>query len=597
MKYVVVTGGVISGVGKGIIASSTGLLLKTMGLAVTMIKIDPYMNIDAGTMAPTEHGEVFVLGDGGEVDLDLGNYERYLNITLTRDHNLTTGKIYQHVIQQERAGYYLGQTVQIIPHLTNAIESWITRIAKIPVDETGAEPDVCVIELGGTIGDIENAPFVEALKQLRMRAGVDNFLHIHVSFIPVVNGEQKTKPTQHTIRVVRSAGLHPDLIACRCVDMIDDSTIQKVANHCQVEPSQVIAVQNVQSTYLVPALLEKQGLVQSMTELLRLAPSPVRMAKGSKMWEKWKTITSIRDYRQTVSIALVGKYTNFLDSYISLIRSLEHSAMVCERNLKLVPVDSSHLESGTQSTNPEAYNQAWQAVRSAQGILVPGGFGSRGTEGMINAIKWARESKTPFLGICLGMQLAVVEYMRNVCNRPTATSAEFDGMATDPVVIYMPEIDRAKMGGTMRLGVRPTRFQAGSEWSKVRKLYAGSMLGSLGEGIDGLQAPGSLPAESALTESAIATAADPVIQERHRHRYEVNPACIQSLEDCGLHFIGRDDSGQRMEVLELKDHPWFVAVQFHPEYISKVLSPSRPVLGFLAASAGCLELIENVHMV
>ncbi|KMU86859.1 CTP synthase [Coccidioides immitis H538.4] len=509
MKYVLVSGGVISGIGKGV--------------------IDPYMNVDAGTMAPTEHGEVFVLDDGGEVDLDLGNYERYLNITLTRENNITTGKIYKHVIEKERRGDYLGRTVQVVPHLTDAIQDWIQRVARIPVDDTNETPDVCIIELGGTVGDIESAPFIEAMRQLRRRAGKDNFVNIHVSLVPVIHGEQKTKPTQQAIRDVRSAGLSPDLIACRCSMALERSTIDKIAMFCQVEPEQVFGVHDVSSTYHVPLLLEKQGLISVL-----------------------------------LTVALVGKYTSLHDSYLSVIKSLEHSAMACGRKLNLVWVDASHLEKSTASESPELYHKAWHEVCTADGILVPGGFGTRGTEGMIAAANWARTKPKPYLGVCLGMQIAVIEYARNVCKLPNAGSVELGGEGVDdPVVIYMPEIDKVNLGGTMRLGLRPTIFQEGTEWSKLRALY-----GVSNESID----------------------------ERHRHRYEVNPEYVQCLSETGLNFIGKDDKGERMEILELKDHPWFVGVQFHPEYLSRVLSPSKPYLGFVAASAGVLdEVTKNLQ--
>lgn len=563
MKYVLVSGGVISGIGKGVIASSTGLLLKTIGLKVSSIKIDPYMNVDAGTMAPTEHGECFVLDDGGEVDLDLGNYERYLNITLTRENNITTGKIYQHVIERERRGDYLGQTVQIIPHLTNAIQDWIERVAKIPVDDTNEEPDVCIIELGGTVGDIESMSFVEAMRQLRRRAGRDNFLQIHVSLVPIVSGEQKTKPTQYAIRDVRSAGLSPDLIACRCQQPLGKSTVSKIADMCQVEQSQVLAVHDVSSTYHVPMLLEQQGLVGQLSSLFRLenySISPTLVSKGQATWHDWKSLTTSQDRfleSEKVTVALVGKYTNLHDSYLSVIKSLEHSAMACGRKLNLVWVDASHLEKGTLDVSPEQYHKAWHELCTADGVLVPGGFGHRGTEGMVAAANWARTKPKPYLGICLGMQIAVIEYARTVCGLPNAASVELDAHTTDPVVVFMPEIDKATMGGNMRLGLRPTLFQKGTEWSKLRKLYGG--------------------ADS--------------INERHRHRYEVNPDYIERLSDAGLTFIGKDDKGERMEIVELKSHPFFVGVQFHPEYLSRVLKPSPPYLGFVAASCGLLDKV------
>ncbi|KAI9815491.1 MAG: CTP synthase ura7 [Pycnora praestabilis] len=510
-------------------------------------------------MAPTEHGEVFVLDDGGEVDLDLGNYERYLNITLTRENNITTGKIYLHVIERERKGDYLGRTVQVVPHLTDAIQDWIERVARIPVDDTNEEPDVCIIELGGTVGDIESGPFIEAMRQLRRRAGKDNFLQIHVSLIPVVNGEQKTKPTQQAIRDVRSAGLNPDLIACRCSEPLEKSTTDKIAMFCQVEFEQVIAIPDVSTTYHVPLLLEKQGLIGLLRNILHLdnvSISKALMNKGEEVWSEWKALTVSQDHlHEFVSIALVGKYTNLHDSYLSVIKSLEHAAMRCNKKLKLIWVDASHLEKPTENEHPVNYHKAWHDVCTTQGILVPGGFGHRGTEGMIAAAQWARLNKTPYLGICLGMQLAVIEFARNVCNIPHASSIELSEQTPDPVVMFMPEIDKTTLGGTMRLGLRPTLFQPGSEWSKLRALYGNNE----------------------------------EINERHRHRYEVNPEYVSRLAEGGLQFIGKDDKGERMEILELKNHPWYVGVQFHPEYLSRVLRPSKPYLGFVAAAAGCLD--------
>ncbi|KAI9665444.1 MAG: CTP synthase ura7 [Trizodia sp. TS-e1964] len=581
MKYVLVSGGVISGIGKGVIGSLVdgpaaedywaqdewgacrGGIAENADYVfhVSSIKVDPYMNVDAGTMAPTEHGEVFVLDDGGEVDLDLGNYERYLNITLTRENNITTGKIYQHVIDKERRGDYLGRTVQVVPHLTDAIQDWIERVARIPVDDTNETPDACIIELGGTVGDIESGPFIEAMRQLRRRAGKDNFLQIHVSLIPVVNREQKTKPTQQAIRDVRSAGLSPDLIACRCIEPLEKTTTDKIAMFCQVEPAQVVAVHDVASTYHVPLLLEQQGLIPVLRDILKLDAltiPPALITKGERVWAEWTALTSAQDRLfDTVSIALVGKYTNLHDSYLSVIKSLEHAAMRCGKKLKLVWVDASNLEMKAAMDNPADFHKAWHEVCTANGILVPGGFGVRGTDGMIAAAKWARNNRTPFLGICLGMQIAVIEYARNVCNLPGAHSEELSENCTDPVVIFMPEIDKEHLGGTMRLGLRPTLFQPGSEWSKLRKLY------------------GELPE----------------INERHRHRYEVNPGYVNLLTQDNLQFIGKDDSGERMEILELRDHPWYVGVQFHPEYLSRVLVPSKPYLGFVAAAARCFDAV------
>lgn len=513
------------------------------------------------------HGEVFVLDDGGEVDLDLGNYERYLNIKLTRDNNITTGKIYKHVIEKERRGDYLGRTVQIVPHLTDAIQDWIERVARIPNDDTNEEPDVCIIELGGTVGDIESAPFIEAMRQLRRRAGKDNFLQVHVSLVPVIHGELKTKPTQQAIREVRSTGLSPDLIACRCEKFLDRSATDKIAMFCQVEPEQVVGVHDVTTTYHVPLLLENEGVGKLLLSILNIDQRSIPeslVKKGQGIWRQWTALTTSQERLfESVTIALVGKYVSLHDSYLSVVKSLEHCAMACHRKLNLIWVDASHLEKASSIKSPEVYHKAWHEVCTADGILVPGGFGHRGTEGMVAAANWARTKPKPYLGICLGMQVAVIEYARNVCGITGAGSVELDSQTQEPVIVFMPEIDPVNLGGTMRLGLRPTHFQEGTSWSKLRSLY------------------------NPQRES---------IDERHRHRYEVNPAYVERLQDAGLQFIGKDDQGERMEIIELKDHPWYVGVQFHPEYLSRVLTPSKPYLGFVAAASGCLdEITQKIH--
>ncbi|CDO94338.1 unnamed protein product [Kluyveromyces dobzhanskii CBS 2104] len=567
MKYVIVSGGVISGIGKGVLASSTGMLLKTLGLKVTSIKIDPYMNLDAGTMSPLEHGECFVLNDGGETDLDLGNYERYLNVTLTKDHNITTGKIYSHVIAKERKGDYLGKTVQVVPHLTNAIQDWIERVSRIPVDNTGLEPDVCIIELGGTVGDIESAPFVEALRQFQFRVGKENFALIHVSLVPVIHDEQKTKPTQAAIKDLRSLGLLPDMIACRCTEKLDQPTIDKIAMFCHVGPNQVVNVHDVNSTYHVPLLLLEQNMIHNLAEILKISKIELSIEdvkRGEDLLHRWKKLTSnIEESFETVKIALVGKYTNLKDSYLSTIKALEHSSMRCKRKLEIIWVEASDLEPETNENveNKAKFHHAWNCISMADGILVPGGFGNRGTEGMVLAAKWARENNIPYLGVCLGLQIATIEFVRNVLGNKNGTSAEFypESKEEDHVVVYMPEIDKENLGGTMRLGLRPTIFENDTEWSKIRKLYGGVSQ----------------------------------VAERHRHRYEVNPKLIESLESLGFRFVGRDETGQRCEILELENHPYFVATQYHPEYMSKVLDPSTPFLGLVAAAANMFnEVIE-----
>ncbi|QLL31519.1 hypothetical protein HG536_0B03830 [Torulaspora globosa] len=561
MKYVVVSGGVISGIGKGVLASSTGMLFKTLGLKVTSIKIDPYMNIDAGTMSPLEHGECFVLDDGGETDLDLGNYERYLKVTLTKDHNITTGKIYSHVISKERKGDYLGKTVQIVPHLTNAIQEWIERVSRIPVDDTGLEPDICIIELGGTVGDIESAPFVEALRQFQFRVGKENFALIHVSLVPVIHGEQKTKPTQAAIKDLRSLGLTPDMIACRCTEALDEPTINKIAMFCHVGPEQVVNVYDVKSTYHIPLLLLEQKMMDYLHKRLQLSDiqlAPEDKQRGDQLLEKWRSMTeNFEASDRLVKIALVGKYTNLKDSYLSVIKALEHSSMKCRTQLQILWVEASDLEPESQETDKAKFHEAWNKVSSADGILVPGGFGARGTEGMILAAKWARESNVPYLGICLGLQIAAIEFARNVMGVKNAQSGEFfpDLDEADQVVVYMPEIDKEHMGGTMRLGLRPTYFQEDTQWSKIKKLYGDQ----------------------------------PSILERHRHRYEINPKFVAELEKHGLIFVGKDETGDRCEILELKNHDYFVATQYHPEYTSKVLDPSKPFVGLIAASAGIMN--------
>ncbi|KAI8877177.1 CTP synthase [Backusella circina FSU 941] len=562
-KYIIVSGGVISGIGKGVIASSTGTLLKSLGLGVTAIKIDPYLNIDAGLMTPLDHGEVFVLNDGGEVDLDLGNYERFLDVELSKINNITTGKIYSEVIERERKGDYLGKTVQVVPHVTDAIQNWVERVAAMPLDQSDQKPDVCIIELGGTVGDIESAPFVEAMRQFQFRVGHDNFCLIHVSLVPVVGsvGEQKTKPTQMSIRDLRGAGLTPDLIACRSSKPLDDSVASKISMFCHVAPEQVLAVHDVSSVYHVPILLREHGVVDFFRRRLNLdalsIPDERRLA-GEKLWEDWTRLAgSYEHLHETVTIAIVGKYTNLHDSYISVYKALEHASLAQKRKIQINWIDASDLEPETLKTNPIKYHESWQNVCSANGILVPGGFGSRGIEGMIMAAKWAREHKIPYLGICLGMQIAVIEFARNVCAMPDATSAEVDPDTKTPVVVYMPEISKTHLGGTMRLGLRATLFQPGTENSTVRKLYDNKSS----------------------------------VDERHRHRYEVNPVHVETFEEKGLKFIGRDETGERMEIVELDDHPYFVGAQYHPEYITRPLKPCPLFNGLILASIGKIDTL------
>uniref|UniRef100_A0A667Y3L7 CTP synthase n=1 Tax=Myripristis murdjan TaxID=586833 RepID=A0A667Y3L7_9TELE len=522
MKYILVTGGVISGIGKGIIASSVGTLLKSCGLHVTAIKIDPYINIDAGTFSPYEHGEVFVLDDGGEVDLDLGNYERFLDIRLTRDNNLTTGKIYQSVINKERRGDYLGKTVQVVPHITDAIQEWVMKQARVSVDDDGVEPQVCVIELGGTVGDIESMPFIEAFRQFQFKVKRENFCNIHVSLVPQpgATGEQKTKPTQNSVRELRGLGLSPDLIMCRCSTPLETAVKEKISMFCHVEPTQVICVHDVSSIYRVPLLLEDQGVVGFFCQRLDL---PVEM-RARKMLTKWKEMSERSDrLLENVSIALVGKYTKLSDSYASVIKALEHSALAINHKLKVKYIDSADLEATTLQDDPVKYHEAWQKLCSSDGVLVPGGFGVRGTEGKIQAISWARKQKNHFLPFLI---LHVID---------------------------MPEHNPGQMGGTMRLGKRRTIFKSSN--SILRKLYGDVEY----------------------------------VDERHRHRFEVNPDLKHHFEDKGLNFVGQDVEGERMEVIELEDHVYFVGVQYHPEFTSRPIKPSPPYFGLLLAAAGKLQ--------
>ncbi|NXD32383.1 PYRG synthase, partial [Spelaeornis formosus] len=490
-------------------------------------------------------------------DLDLGNYERYLNVSLNRDNNVTTGKVYQHVIDRERKGDYLGKTVQIVPHLTNAIQDWIERVSKVPVDETGEQPDVCIVELGGTVGDIESAPFIEAMRQFQFRVGHENFALIYVSLIPVVGGEQKTKPTQAGVRDLRGLGLLPDLIACRCEHPLLTATMEKVSMFCHVTPKQVIGVHNVSSTYHVPLLLRDQGMLKYLNKRLNLdelhVPAQMKQT-GEKLMSRWGALTLGQERLfDSVSIVLVGKYTTLEDSYMSVVKALEHAAMRCGRKLILDWVDSSNLEPEAEVSDPVKYHDAWRAVCSAKGIIVPGGFGHRGTEGMIAAVRWAREQGVPFLGICLGFQVAVIEWARNVCGLDNAHSAELDSKTPHPVICFMPEISKTHMGGTMRLGLRPTVFEENTEQSKLRRLYG----------------------------------SQPVAWERHRHRYEVEPKYVDELESKGnMRFIGKDERGERMQMLELEDHPFFIGLQAHPEFCSRPLNPSPPFLGLVAAACG-----------
>ena len=540
MKYVVVSGGVLSGLGKAVTASSIGVLLKSAGLRVTSIKIDPYLNSDAGTMSPFEHGEVFVLDDGGEVDLDLGNYERFLDINLSKDNNLTTGKIYSKVIEAERRGDYLGKTVQVIPHITDAIQDWIEDVAKRPADGSEDVPDACIIELGGTVGDIESSPYVEALRQFQFRVGRENVTFVHVSLVPVLGpvGEQKTKPTQHTVKELRGLGISPDILVCRSSAPLNEETRNKLAAFCHVKPEAVMSTHDVPNIYHVPLMLQEQGLC----DILNVDCSATSLLRN------WKEMAHHLDtLTEEVHIAMVGKYTDLSDAYLSVIKSLQHAAMAVDRKLVIDWIEASHLE---EDWEKKQHDEAWKYLRDADGVLVPGGFGDRGIEGKILAAHYARTNNVPYLGICLGLQIATIEFCRNVLGMTGANSTEFEDNPEHAAVVFMPEISKTHLGGTMRLGSRPTLWQ--HEGSTIRALYG--------------------PGES--------------VDERHRHRYEVNPDLIERIEEAGLVFVGKDESGQRCEIFELDDHPYYVGVQFHPEFKSRPGRPSPPFLGLLKAASG-----------
>ena len=543
MKYVIVSGGVLSGLGKGVTASSIGVLLKSAGLRTTSIKIDPYLNSDAGTMSPFEHGEVFVLDDGGEVDLDLGNYERFLDLNLGKDNNLTTGKIYSKVIEAERRGDYLGKTVQVIPHITDEIQNWIERVAHMPADGMEGAPDACIIELGGTVGDIESAPYIEALRQFQFRVGRENVTFVHVSLVPVMGpvGEQKTKPTQHSVKELRGLGITPDILVCRSTEPMTEETKEKLAAFCHVSPDAVMSTHDVPNIYHVPLMLEEQGLCN----ILDID------CNGTSMLKEWRAMAYDLDtLTEEVSIAMVGKYTDLSDAYLSVIKSLQHAAMKVRRKLTINWIEASHLESSWKAKNADDFAAAWDILRASDGVLVPGGFGDRGIEGKVVAAQYSRENNIPYLGICLGLQVATIEFCRNVLGISGANSTEFDENVEYPAVIFMPEISKTHLGGTMRLGSRPTIWQVDD--CKIKRLYGD------GDSVD----------------------------ERHRHRYEVNPDIIEEIESAGLKFVGKDETGQRCEIFELDGHPYYVGVQYHPEFKSRPGKPSPPFLGLLMAASG-----------
>jgi len=529
-KYIFITGGVLSSVGKGVITASIAKLLSARGYKVTTIKIDPYFNVDAGTMNPYQHGEVFVTFDGGETDLDLGHYERFLDVELTKDHNITSGKIYLKVIMDERQGKYLGQTVQLIPHVTDEIKRQIRSV----VEKSSAE--IGVIEIGGTVGDYEGLPFLEAIRQMRLEEGSENTVFIHVALVPVIEttGEPKTKPLQHSVVELRRIGIQPDIIIARCKVWLDEETKRKIALFTNVPVEAVFTAPYVDTIYRIPLVLEEEGLGDYLVKRLRLEP---RRPDYSSWCSFIEALTNPLD---EVSIGLCGKYVKLKDSYLSIIEALNHAGAKLRLRPRLVWIDSEKVEKGEIDES---------IIDEVDGIIVLPGFGTRGAEGKIKVIQWARENKVPFLGICFGMQLAVIEFARNVLGLHNANSTEVDPNTPHPVVDLAPEqrsID--KLGGTMILGNRPVKIVEGT---LAHKLYG-----------------------------------ETLVYERHRHRYIVNPSYLPMLEKAGLVVSGyrADTTYKIVEIFELRDHPFFIGTQFHPEFRSRPLRPHPLFVGLLEAA-------------
>ena len=533
-KYIFVTGGVVSSLGKGITAASLGRLLKSRGLKVTIQKFDPYINIDPGTMSPYQHGEVFVTEDGGETDLDLGHYERFIDINLSKSSNVTAGKIYWSVINKERKGDYLGSTVQVIPHITNEIKERVYRVGK----EDNA--DVVITEIGGTVGDIESLPFLEAIRQVKKEVGRDDVLYLHVTLVPYISaaGELKTKPTQHSVKELRSIGIQPDIVVCRTEHEISRDMREKLALFCDVDVDAVVQNKNATSIYQVPLMLEEEGLDRIVLEKLNLKVGKPDMSEWRQMVDK------IICPSKCVRIAIVGKYVALQDAYMSVAESLRHAGIASDAAINIQWVNAEEIEGDDVDLKT--------VFADVDGILVPGGFGDRGIEGKIAAIRYARENKVPFFGLCLGMQCAVIEFARNVCGMVGAHSTEMDPETPYPVIDLMPEqLDVVEKGGTMRLGVYPCKIVAGT-----------------------------------LTEKAYQ---DELIYERHRHRLEYNNAFREKLTGAGLLIGGTLPTGRLVEIVELADHPWFVGTQFHPEFKSRPTKPHPLFRDFIKAALAYKE--------
>jgi len=528
-KYIFVTGGVVSSLGKGIAAASLGMLLKRRGLSVSLQKFDPYLNVDPGTMSPFQHGEVFVTDDGAETDLDLGHYERFLDESLTSDHNVTAGQVYDAIIQRERRGDYLGKTVQVIPHVTDEIKSRIVRVG------AGRGVDVCITEIGGTVGDIESLPFLEAIRQMRLELGANNTMFVHLTLVPFIGaaGELKTKPTQHSVRALREIGIQPDILLCRTEKPIGDEARTKIALFCNVSHDAVIEARDVESVYEVPLALHANRLDELVVNGLNLSCTVPDLEDWEGMIER------IKHPGGSVSIGMVGKYVDLQDAYKSINESLVHGGIASDVRVKTEWVDSSRVRRETADSLLGKYD----------GILVPGGFGERGTSGKFEAVRYARENRVPFFGICLGMQCAVIEFARNVCGFEGANSSEFDPSTPYPVIDLMPE-QRAvsNMGGSMRLGAYKCKLKPETA---AHMAYGG-----------------------------------PEVSERHRHRYEFNNMFRESIENAGMIVSGTSPDASLVEIVEIADHPWFVGCQFHPELRSRPRNVHPLFREFVAAAKG-----------
>ena len=537
-KFVFVTGGVVSSIGKGIVGASLGRLLKSRDYSVSILKLDPYINVDPGTLSPFQHGEVFVTQDGAETDLDLGHYERFTDTSMSRLNSVTTGSIYQAVINKERRGEYQGSTVQVIPHITNEIKDRIHRVAK------NTNPDVVITEIGGTVGDIESLPFLEAIRQFRKDVGRQNVVYMHVTLIPWIPsaGEMKTKPTQHSVKELRSIGIQPDILVCRCDRPLSLGMKQKLSEFCNVPEECVITAQDAKSIYEVPLMMEQEGLAEQSINLLQLEPRQPDLTQ-------WQTLVKrLYSPNHKIDIALVGKYVRLNDAYLSVVEALRHAAIAIGCDLNLHWINSEDLESG----NLDNY------LKGINGILVPGGFGVRGVDGKIAAIEYAKHHKIPFLGLCLGMQCAVIEWARNIAQLEDANSAEFNPDTANPVINLLPEQqDVVDLGGTMRLGLYPCRVNPDT---LAFKLYQKE-----------------------------------VIYERHRHRYEFNNAYRNLFLESGYAVSGTSPDGRLVEMIEFPNHPFFIACQFHPEFQSRPSAPHPLFQGFIQAASiqGKQDVLED----